>query len=282
MSKPIEPEHVIARILYDLLVPPRPRTGQPQPVPLFVLGYREGGEPVFVWLVDKNHFDGSRLTKDSYWLHALDNLEEYFHKKLSKCVAEEGCVRGGIELLVSTYQKQLRFTPLTPVADHAFGLRSAGLSPPDGEQRDQVAPRRTGRLRGRLSFCRCMLEHVCTVTRPSRNASSSSASTRARIAALRRRDGRARTRSRRQPASRSSRGMGQRRARRRPRDPDRFGQGAGTSSSCARALGGLVVTLNALRPRQRTDLERSARRAIAVIDRSVRHPRHLRAARAHE
>jgi hypothetical protein len=26
---------------------------------------------------------------------------------------------------VQTYQRQLRFTPLTPVADHAFGLRRA-------------------------------------------------------------------------------------------------------------------------------------------------------------
>jgi hypothetical protein len=34
-------------------------------------------------------------------------------------------VRGGIELLVSTYQRQLRFMPLTPVADHPFGLRKA-------------------------------------------------------------------------------------------------------------------------------------------------------------
>jgi hypothetical protein len=65
------------------------------------------------------------LTKDTYWLHALNNLEGYFHKKLAKCVEEEACVRGGIELLVQTYQGQMRFTPLTPVADHAFGLRRA-------------------------------------------------------------------------------------------------------------------------------------------------------------
>ncbi|PZR62785.1 MAG: hypothetical protein DLM53_05085 [Candidatus Eremiobacter antarcticus] len=95
-----------------------------QAVPLFVLGFREGGEPVFVWLVNKDRFDGSRLTKDSYWLHALEHLEQYFYKKLSKCVAEESSVRGGVELLVSTYQKQLKFSPLTPIADHPFGLRA--------------------------------------------------------------------------------------------------------------------------------------------------------------
>jgi hypothetical protein len=123
VSKPIEPEHVLLEFYTICSFHPddEPAT---QPVPLFVLGFREGGEPVFVWMVDKNHFDGSRLTKDAYWLHALNNLEEYFNKKLGKCVAEEGCVRGGIELLVSTYQKQLRFDPVTPVADHAFGLRS--------------------------------------------------------------------------------------------------------------------------------------------------------------
>ena len=122
MSKPIEPEHVLLEFYTICSFHPddEPAT---QPVPLFVLGFREGSEPVFVWLVDKNHFDGARLTKDSYWLHALNNLGEYFHKKLSKFVAEEGCVRGGIELLVSTYQKQMRFSPFTPVADHAFGLR---------------------------------------------------------------------------------------------------------------------------------------------------------------
>lgn len=122
MSKPIEPEHVLLEFYTICSFRPESEPAS-QPLPLFVLGYREGSEPVFVWLVDKNRFDGSRLTKDSYWLHALSNLDEYFHKKLSKCVAEEGCVRGGIELLVSTYQKQLQFSPLTPVADHAFGLR---------------------------------------------------------------------------------------------------------------------------------------------------------------
>ena len=122
MSKPIEPEHVLLEFYTICSFQPdaEPAT---QPLPLFVLGYREGSEPVFVWLVDKNHFDGSRLTKDAYWLHALSNLEEYFHKKLAKCVDEEGCVRGGIELLVSTYQKQMAFSPFTPVSDHAFGLR---------------------------------------------------------------------------------------------------------------------------------------------------------------
>ncbi|MBC5824165.1 MAG: hypothetical protein GIW99_03510 [Candidatus Eremiobacteraeota bacterium] len=122
MSKPIEPEHVLLEFFTICSFHPDDETTA-QPVPLFVLGFREGSEPVYVWLVDKNRFDAKRLTKDRYWLHALSNLEEYFNKKLGKCVAEEGSVRGGIELLVSTYQTQLRFTPLTPVADHAFGLR---------------------------------------------------------------------------------------------------------------------------------------------------------------
>ena len=122
MSKPIEPEHVLLEFYTICSFHPDDEPAS-QPVPLFVLGFREGSEPVFVWLVNRNRFDGSRLTKDEYWLHALSNLEEYFRKKLGKCVAEEGCVHGGVELLVSTYQKQLRFAPLTPVADHAFGLR---------------------------------------------------------------------------------------------------------------------------------------------------------------
>ena len=122
MSKPIEPEHVLLEFYTICSFQPDPEPAS-QPLPLFVLGYREGSEPVFVWLVDKNHFDGSRLTKDAYWQHALTNLEEFILKKLSKCVAEEGSVHGGVELLVSTYQNQLRFLPLTPVADHPFGLR---------------------------------------------------------------------------------------------------------------------------------------------------------------
>lgn len=122
MSKPIEPEHVLLEFYTLCSFQPDDEPASP-PLPLFVLGFNEGGEPVFVWLVNKNRFDGSRLTKDAYWLHALSNLEEYFHKKLAKCVAEEGSVRGGIELLVSTYQKQLRFSPFMPVADRPFGLR---------------------------------------------------------------------------------------------------------------------------------------------------------------
>ena len=125
MSKPIEPEHVLLEFYTICSFHPDDEPAS-QALPLFVLGFREGSEPVFVWLVDKNRFDGSRLTKDAYWLHALSNLEEYFNKKLGKCVAEEGCVRGGVELLVSTYQKQLRFDAVTPVADHAFGLRLSG------------------------------------------------------------------------------------------------------------------------------------------------------------
>jgi len=124
LSKPIEPEHVLLEFFTICSVHPDTEPAA-QPIPLFVLGFREGGEPVFVWLVDRNHFDGSALTRDPYWQHAINDLESYFTKKLSKCVAEEGCVRGGVELLVSTYQKTLRFSPLTPVADHPFGLRKA-------------------------------------------------------------------------------------------------------------------------------------------------------------
>ena len=126
MSKPIEPEHVLLE--FFTLCSFQPDEPAAQAVPLFVLGFREGGEPVFVWLVNKDGFDGSRLTKDPYYLHALANLEHYFFKKLSKCVAEEGCVHGGVELLASTYQGPLRFSPLTPVADHPFGLRKAELA----------------------------------------------------------------------------------------------------------------------------------------------------------
>lgn len=122
MSKPIEPEHVMLEFFTICSFHPDSEPAS-QPIPLFVLGFREGSEPVFVWLVTKRGFQGAGLTQDPYWHHALSDLESYFNKKLSKCVAEEGSVRGGVELLVSTYQKQMRFSTLTPVADHAFGLR---------------------------------------------------------------------------------------------------------------------------------------------------------------
>jgi hypothetical protein len=124
VSKPIEPEHVLLEFFTICSFNPDTQPAA-QPIPLFVLGFQEGSEPVFVWLVSKKGFDGSSLTKDSYWQHALNDLESYFTKKLSKCVAEEGSVRGGIELLVMTYQKQMSFSPLIPVADHPFGLRKA-------------------------------------------------------------------------------------------------------------------------------------------------------------
>jgi hypothetical protein len=122
VSKPIEPEHVLLEF-YTICSFHSDLEPAAQPTPLFVLGFREGSEPVFIWLVDKARFDGTRLTRDAYWLHALSGLEAYFHKKLAKCVAEENCVHGGVELLVSTYQNQMRFSPLIPVADHPFGLR---------------------------------------------------------------------------------------------------------------------------------------------------------------
>jgi hypothetical protein len=122
VSKPIEPEHVLLEF-YTICSFYPDTEPVAQATPLFVLGFREGSEPVFVWLVDRKHFDGTGLTKDSYWQHALSDLEGYMLKKLSKCVAEENSVHGGIELLVSTYQNQLRFSPLTPVANHPFGLR---------------------------------------------------------------------------------------------------------------------------------------------------------------
>jgi len=121
VSKPIEPEHVLLE--FFTICSFQPDEPAAPAVPLFVLGFREGGEPVFVWLVNKDRFDASRLTKDSYYVHALAEPERFFTKKLAKCVDEEGCVHGGVELLVSTYQGPLRFSPLTPVSDHAFGLR---------------------------------------------------------------------------------------------------------------------------------------------------------------
>ena len=121
MSKPIEPEQVLLE--FYTICSFHPDSEPAQPIPLFVLGFREGSEPVFIWLVDKNHFNASGLTKDSYWQQKLNNLEEYMIKKLSKYVEEENGVYAGVELLVSTYQNQLRFSPLTPVADHPFGLR---------------------------------------------------------------------------------------------------------------------------------------------------------------
>lgn len=127
MSKPIEPEHVLLE--FYTLCTFAPDDPAARPVPLFVLGFREGGEPVFVWLVDKNRFDGTRLTKDPYYQHALSDLQAYFTKKLAKCVAEEGCVRGGVELLVSTYQNHLSFSPLVPVSDHPIGLRTPDRPP---------------------------------------------------------------------------------------------------------------------------------------------------------
>src|SRR5215472_7810969 len=77
VSKPIEPEHVLLEFYTVCSFHPddEPAT---QPIPLFVLGFREGSEPVFVWLVDKDRYDGSRLTKDAYWQHALSDLGGYF------------------------------------------------------------------------------------------------------------------------------------------------------------------------------------------------------------
>jgi hypothetical protein len=89
-----------------------PDLGSARAIPLVVIGYREGRDPEFVWLVPKSGLDATGLTTDPYYAKILRDPHPYFHRKLGKYVAETGCVRRGIQMLIDCHQEHLSFTEL--------------------------------------------------------------------------------------------------------------------------------------------------------------------------
>lgn len=89
-------------------------------VPLVVIGFRNAQDPYFVWLVPKGGISTSGLTDDPYYTKVLRDPRGYFTRKLSKYVAETGCVKRGIEMLIDCHQNHLAFTPLKSMDEFPF------------------------------------------------------------------------------------------------------------------------------------------------------------------
>ncbi len=89
-------------------------------LPLVLIGYRQGQDPWFVWLVPKEGVSAQGLTDDPYYAKVLRDPHAYFVKKLGKYVEESGSVKRGIEMLTDCHQNHLAFTPLTAMDEIPF------------------------------------------------------------------------------------------------------------------------------------------------------------------
>ena len=97
-----------------------PNLDSARAIPLVLIGYRQGEDPWFVWLVPKEGIDPAGLTDDPYYAKVLRDPQAYFVKKLNKYVEETACVKRGIEMLVDCHQNHLAFTPLTELRETPF------------------------------------------------------------------------------------------------------------------------------------------------------------------
>lgn len=97
-----------------------PNLDSARAVPLVLIGYRHNEDPWFVWLVPKGGVSPEGLTSDPYYAKVLRDPHAYFTKKLNKYVAETGCVKRGIEMLIDCHQNHLAFTPLTELQEMPF------------------------------------------------------------------------------------------------------------------------------------------------------------------
>ena len=97
-----------------------PNRDSSRAIPLVLIGYRQGEDPLFVWLVPKEGVSPQGLTDDPYYAKVLGDPHTYFRKKLAKYVEETGCVKRGIEMLIDCHQSRLAFTPLTELGESPF------------------------------------------------------------------------------------------------------------------------------------------------------------------
>ena len=97
-----------------------PNLDSARAIPLLLIGYRQGEDPWFVWLVPKGGISSDGLTEDPYYAKVLSDPRAYFFKKLKKYVEETGCVKRGIQMLIDCHQNHLAFTPLTEMGETPF------------------------------------------------------------------------------------------------------------------------------------------------------------------
>jgi len=95
-----------------------PKLESARAIPLVLIGYNEGQDPTFVWLVPKTGISAHNLTDDPYYAKVFRDPHVYFTRKLNKYVEEAGCVRRGIEMLIDYHQDHLSFTPFLHLDAH--------------------------------------------------------------------------------------------------------------------------------------------------------------------
>lgn len=118
MGLPIEPKEISfdAYTMCSFL----PKLESARAIPLVLIGYRQGEDPWFVWLVPESGVSSDGLTDDPYYAKVLRDPRAYFRRKLAKYVDETGCVKRGIEMLVGCHQNRLALTPLTELRETPF------------------------------------------------------------------------------------------------------------------------------------------------------------------
>ena len=94
-----------------------PKLKSARAIPLVLIGFKNGEDPSFVWLVPREGIDPVGLTDDPYYVKILRDPVTYFRRKLQKYVEETGCVRRAIEMLIDYHQEHLSFSEFKHLAD---------------------------------------------------------------------------------------------------------------------------------------------------------------------
>ncbi len=97
-----------------------PNLASARAIPLVLIGYRQGEDPWFVWLVPQEGVDPSSITDDPYYAKVLREPRAYFKRKLAKYAEETTCIKRAIEMLIDCHQNHLAFTPLTELREQPF------------------------------------------------------------------------------------------------------------------------------------------------------------------
>ncbi len=89
-------------------------------IPLVIIGYNDGCEPSFVWLVPRAGIDPEGLTSDPYYAELLRDPHSYFRRKVRKYVDKTGSVKRGIQMLIDCHQEHLSFSNFIELGDRVL------------------------------------------------------------------------------------------------------------------------------------------------------------------
>jgi hypothetical protein len=89
-------------------------------IPLVIIGYNDGCDPSFVWLVPRAGIDPEGLTSDPYYAGLLRDPHSYFRRKVSKYIGKTGSVKRGIQMLIDCHQEHLSFSNFIELGDRVL------------------------------------------------------------------------------------------------------------------------------------------------------------------